>query len=226
MAVSGIICLEGLMGVGKTTLGKNLFDYLKEFNQHDVIFHTEPFDQKMLEQFLNDPAKYAYAFQLYMLARRKTNYIIAKELTKTNTCSIIERSLTGDLVFAKLQHLNGNISDSEMEVYQSVYDEFAPYRPNHVIYLDVPVDVAMQRVRKRNRNGEDTYTEEYLTNLKNIYEQVIREEFPEGCGVKVHWIDWSEDIKLDTSGSLPVSICQKIIDILESEAQDDSSSDS
>lgn len=214
MNFSGLICLEGLMGVGKTTLGRNLFNYMSELNKNEVVFHAEPFDQKMLEQFLGNPKKYAYAFQLYMLARRKTNYVIAKDLLHKRVCSIIERSLTGDLVFAKLQHKNENISDSEMEVYQSVYDEFAPYKPDHVIYLDVPVSVAMGRIRKRHRTGEDTYTEEYLTNLKNMYETVIREEFPDGCGVQVHWIDWSEDIKLDTSGSLPVSVCQQIVDRL------------
>lgn len=206
------IAIEGNIGVGKSTFGRSLLEYMQNHSPHDVEFQTEPFNQKMLEQFLKDPKKYAYTFQMYMLTRRQLNYALSKQ---SDCVSIIDRSLAGDYVFAKLQLENGHISEEEFEIYQSVYDEFGPYKPDYVIFLNVSPNLAMKRIKKRSRNGESSYTMEYLKQLDKVYHETISAHYPPDSGVKVYTLDWSEEHELSENGTLPNNVCKKIVDLIK-----------
>lgn len=200
-----IVTIEGSVGVGKTTLGKSLIRYINqhaEFENQD--YYAEPFNQQMLEQFLSDPKKYAYTFQLYMLNRRQTIYALAQ--VKNNDC-IIDRSLAGDYVFANVQHKKGNITDSEFEVYQQIFDEFAPYKPDVIIFLKTSTEVAMSRIRSRDRNGECVYTPEYIEELTREYEYTLKTQYP---NTKIHYVDWSSPQELE-NGYLPDEVCKNIL---------------
>jgi len=200
-----IATIEGGVGVGKTTLGRSLIRYINNSENYDrQDYYAEPFNQKMLEQFLSDPKKYAYTFQLYMLNRRQTIYALAQ--AKNNNC-IIDRSLAGDYVFANVQHKKGNITDSEFEVYQQIFDEFAPYKPDVIIFLQTPADVAMARIRTRDRNGECVYTKEYIEELTQEYETTLKNQYP---NTKIVYIDWSlhQDVQ---DGYLPDHVCKDIL---------------
>lgn len=200
-----IVAIEGGIGVGKTTLGKSLMRFIRNHeNWEHKDFYPEPFNQKMLEQFLSDKKKYAYAFQLYMLNRRQTNYALAKA---GNRDAIIDRSLAGDYVFASVQHRLGNITDSEFEVYQQIFNEFAPYEPDVIIYLRTSTEVAMNRIKTRDRNGECSYTEEYLNEISREYENTLKETYK---NTRIHFINWSDNQNVDAEGYLPDKVCESI----------------
>ena len=203
-----IVAIEGGVGVGKTTLGNSLARYIREHESWELKnFYPEPFNQKMLEQFLSDPKKYAYAFQLYMLNRRQTIYALAKV---SNNDSIIDRSLAGDYVFASVQHKKKNISDVEFEVYQQIFEEFAPYEPNVIVYLKTTTDSAMSRIKSRDRNGECVYTVDYLDELSQEYEHTLKTKYP---NTKIHYIDWSSHQELK-EGYLPDEVCENILSLI------------
>lgn len=218
LLIGKIISIEGVIGVGKTTLGKSLERYIKRSYGIDVVFYTEPFNQKMLEQFLTNQKKYAYPFQLYMLTRRQLNYARAQDVKNTNTCAIIDRSLAGDYVFAKLQQMRGNITDEDFAIYQSVYDEFGPYKPHHVLYLNVPPETAMERIRNRDREGEKAYTDEYLTDLSKVYTNVLSAYHP--GDINLHHIDWRKNATVSADGFLDDDTCEYILGQMVEDTED------
>lgn len=59
-----IICVEGIISAGKTTLGKNLAKYLNEIGIK-AEFYQEFVDESLLQLFYANPEKYAFAFQVF-----------------------------------------------------------------------------------------------------------------------------------------------------------------
>ena len=225
MSVTGskIVAVCGPIGAGKTTLVKSLeqsFDRLnteiingnddeaKRFGTYSVKTYDEAVHPALLNLFLCDQRKYAFSFQLFMLTRRQLNYELAR--TDHVDISIIDRSLTDDLVFASLQHKLGNISGDEFAAYKEIYDSFKPNKPDIVLWLKVPVDVAMQRIAKRNRDNECNYTREYISLLHKTYDEVLTEQFPPDCGVKVIPLVWDEDVPI-IDNVLTNSACDDLI---------------
>ncbi len=208
-----IICIEGPIGIGKSTLGKSLEQYLNS-NGIEAIFYTEPFNQKMLEQFLSDQPKYAYAFQLYMLTRRQVVFVQAIHQAQMGKTCIIDRSLIGDLVFANLQNIYNNMTDEDFGVYREIYDQFKEYNPDIIIYLNSSIEKQLERIRIRNRNKEDTYQLDYLNDLNKIYLKTLKEEF-DLPNRKVQIIEWGENV-LVQDGLLDSETTKNMIDRIES----------
>lgn len=203
------ITIDGGIGVGKSTLGRSLEKKLKKLGIY-TDFYPEPFNQKMLKKFLGDMKKYAYAFQLYMLTRRQLNYIEVhyKEL---NTTSIMDRSLTGDFVFATLQNKYGNINDSDFEDYKEEYYKFDKYQPDIVIYLQVDIDNMRSRIAKRNRDGEDTYNYDYLDELQKQHTVILNQHIPVN---KLITVDWNNDV-LNEEGDVKDEILNDLLHRIE-----------
>jgi len=183
-----ICCIEGPIGVGKTSLCIELKKQL-ENNGINTIFYTEPFNQQMLEQFLSDPKKYAYAFQLYMLTRRQVIFVQAQYEAQKGSCCLIDRSLIGDYVFATLQQQENNITNEDFEIYKSVYKQFSEFKPDVIIYLDSTIETQLKRILKRGRSGENAYQIKYLEKLNTVYKDVLKESFNNTI-----YVDWNCDI--------------------------------
>jgi len=187
MSLKGkILCIEGNIGVGKSTLCHTLKERIEKEGVEVVLF-PEPFNQRMLEQFLTDQEKYAYAFQLYMLTRRQVYFVQALHHVNAGKCCIIDRSLMGDYVFARVQKELGNMTDKEFEIYQEVYDSFDIFKPDVTIFLDVEIEKIIERIIKRNRNSEDKYDIEYLKMVSKIYAEEVNKE------TNVNKWDWNGD---------------------------------
>ena len=208
-----IVCIEGGIGVGKSTLGTSL---VKELTQQNIesIFYTEPFTQGMLEKFLTNPVKYAYPFQLYMLTRRQVVFVQAIQQAQQGKCCIIDRSLIGDLVFATLQYESQNITKEDYRVYKEVYDQFKEYEPDCIVYLDAPASKQAERIRIRNRNKEDAYDMGYLDNLNSTYLKTLQEEF-NLPNRQISIVDWSSSVPVN-NGILNTESTNKIIDLIKS----------
>jgi deoxyadenosine/deoxycytidine kinase len=67
----------------------------------------------------------------------------------------------------------GNVAERDYMAYKRLFDlvvESLP-RPNLLIYLKAPVDVLMERIRRRARNMETGITPEYLSLLDSFYDE-------------------------------------------------------
>jgi len=184
-----LISIEGCIGVGKTTLGKDIVDMLNTLN---IIakFYPEPFNQNMLRQFIDNPKLYAYAFQMYMLTRRQLDYNEAYRERDT-TISILDRSLTGDYTFMSLQREFNNVSEEDFKIYSEEYVKFTKYEPDTVIYLNVDLNTMKERIAKRGRDGEEKYDFDYLEKLGKKYLEILPVHIP---NQKLIIVNWGDDV--------------------------------
>ncbi|BDU63084.1 deoxyguanosine kinase [Candidatus Borrelia fainii] len=159
-----MIVIEGLIGVGKTTLGHVLS---KEFN---IPFYSElnnEFTLSMLDKFYKDKSRWAFLVQINFLNER---FKLIKSIFKTKG-GILDRSIYGDRVFASLLNDSGYISNDEYKIYLDLLDNMLEHsqKPVLMIYLDCSVDEAESRIKNRNRSFETGIPREYLEGLNEKY---------------------------------------------------------
>jgi deoxyadenosine/deoxycytidine kinase len=195
-----MIVIEGTISAGKSILAKAIVTYLKKHNINAVYF-DEYVNNLLLSQFINNQAKYAYVFQLFMLNKRIETYHLAVALMNQGGCAVIDRSLLGDKVFAQLQHAQGNISDEEMLVYNSIAETEARLKLSNIIYLDVTVETSLRRIMKRSRESEKAYSPQYLSKILASYEEALD-------GVEYIRLDWNKERVIDDN--VVVEVLSKI----------------
>lgn len=157
------IAIEGVIGVGKTTLAQ----LLSERNNARLVlekFEENPF----LPKFYEDKKRYAFQTQLAFLASRfkQQQKMINKELFDEYIISdyIFEK----DRIFARL-----NLDDDELGLYDNIYSIMTGIsaKPDLVIYLQSSVDRLMENIRNRGRDYEKHITPDYLQELSDAYNQ-------------------------------------------------------
>lgn len=157
------ICIEGVVGAGKTTLGELL---AKEF---EIEFYQEPFfNNPFLEKFYSDKKRYSLLSQLYFLDKRMD---VIEESSK-NRC-VVDRSIYGDFLFAKMHAQNGFMSEDEFELYKNFWNKLINSRttPKLIIFLDISVDNALKKIRERGRDYELNVEREYWEKLNETYSE-------------------------------------------------------
>ncbi|MHA2031854.1 MAG: deoxynucleoside kinase [Candidatus Kariarchaeaceae archaeon] len=213
-----IIWVEGNIGAGKTTLSHILE---KELGYRGFY---EPVDSNpYLQDFYEDPKRWAFPMQIEMLHRRYAmQQLAAFECTTYSQFhgAIIDRGLPGDRVFAKIHTDEGNISQREWETYEKCYNimtrSLTP--PSLMIYLDVDPKECYYRARSRARDQEagveDQKFYDYLFKLEKYYNKLL-DQIDEGdhswsAGIKVLKVDWNKPITSNSIGFLIDRICSEI----------------
>lgn len=183
--MSRIISIEGNIGSGKSTLVRDLQLYFKnkEIKDDKVIFLQEPvdvwntiYDEKgntILENFYRDQEKYGFSFQMMAYISRLSK--IRETIKKyPNTIIITERSLyTDKYVFAKMLYDNEKIDEINYKIYLKWFNDFIDELPKHeFIYIKTNPDMCLERIKKRNRSGENIELE-YLINCDNYHDKML-----------------------------------------------------
>jgi len=158
------IAIEGVIGVGKTTLARLLQPAFKADLLLEV-FEENPF----LSDFYSDRARYAFQTQIFFLLSR---YHQQRQGVKT----ILEagRSLLSDYTFAKDGLFAGiNLKGDELEMYKRVHQALAEKisLPDLLVYLRADTDVLMQRIALRDRSYERNIERSYIDELNQAYEE-------------------------------------------------------
>jgi deoxyadenosine/deoxycytidine kinase len=164
--------LEGLIGVGKSTLGKSLEATLNDIGI-SATFLTEFVSNDLLEQYVSDMSKYAYTFQMIMLSKRLEIYREAQRRAMQGEVVLVDRSLVGDYVFALLHFRYGNISEEEFQLYCTMLYSEKPIEPTATLFLQADVPTCISRAAKRGRKSEDAYDRQYFDALSSTYEEVF-----------------------------------------------------
>lgn len=163
--VSKFIVVEGLIGVGKTSLVRLLE---KEWGAKLILepAETNPF----LESFYEDPKEYAFPVQIfYLISRwRQQNEIWQGDL--------FTEWVVSDYLFAKDRlFAEKTLNKDELTMYDrfaSTLDARSPV-PDLVVYLEAPLETILTRIAGRNAPGEGAITQEYLVDLKERYEVLL-----------------------------------------------------
>jgi deoxyguanosine kinase len=155
------IIVEGPIGVGKTSLARRLAG---TFGSELLLERAE--DNPFLERYYQNPRPMALPTQLSFLFQRvqQLRALRQGDLFRPNVVS--DFLLEKDPLFAQL-----TLDDDELRLYEQVYRhlDLSPPAPDLVIYLQAPVEILIERVKKRGVAYERWIESAYLQRLADAY---------------------------------------------------------
>ncbi len=157
------IVIDGVVGVGKTTL----MDLVSQKLGYQKFL--EPVvDNPILDKFYHDRTRYAFTLQIFFLNRR---FKMLKDAAKIKEKTIMDRSIYGDVIFAKLLRDNNEMSQSEFAIYMELLANMLDHieAPKLMVYLKIDTDSAIERIKNRGRDFEQIVEREYWENLNKEY---------------------------------------------------------
>jgi deoxyadenosine/deoxycytidine kinase len=155
------IAIEGVIGAGKTSLAEKLSETLAA----KIIY--EEFEQNpFLEEFYEDPERYAFQTQIFFLLSRYRQQQDLQQIDLFQECIVSDYLFAKDRIFATL-----NLSDKEMKLYDGIAKlmERDIVLPEIIIYLQASTDHLMHNISKRARKMEKHITREYIQALNDLY---------------------------------------------------------
>lgn len=155
------IAVEGVIGVGKTSLAKLLAE---RFGSRLVLEEVE--ENPFLEEFYSDMRGFAFQTQIFFLLSRfrQQQTLLQRDLFSSRVAT--------DYIFAKDRiFANINLSDKELGLYERliVLMEKEIPRPDAVVYLQANTDFLMERIKARGRGYEKGMPRDYIDVLNRAY---------------------------------------------------------
>ncbi len=157
------IAVEGAIGVGKTTLARQL---AQTFN-YDILLEN-PEENPFLERFYQNRRHAALATQLFFLFQRSQQIEDLRQGDMFEPVRVSDFLIDKDRLFARL-----NLDDDEYQLYNKVYQQLtldAP-TPDLVVYLQAPVDVLLSRIQTRGVAHEQVISRDYLESINEAYSE-------------------------------------------------------
>lgn len=172
------IAIEGVIGVGKTTLAR-LLQPAFEAEVLLEVFEENPF----LSDFYGDRARYAFQTQIFFLLSRYHQQ-------NNNVPNILAagKSLIADYTFAKDSLFAGiNLKGDELEMYYKVHEALGEKipKPDLLVYLQASTDTLMQRIAFRDRSYERQMERAYIDELNVAYEEFFSKPFDQTPVLKI-----------------------------------------
>lgn len=157
------VAIEGVIGVGKTTLARLLQGHFANVSLLLEVFEENPF----LSHFYRDRERYAFQTQLFFLLSRyhQQNKAVPEALKRGPLIS--DYTFAKDELFAWL-----NLKDDELAMYGRVHaalSEKIP-KPSLIVYLKAEHQVVMRRIALRDRPYERDMDPAYIRELAAAYE--------------------------------------------------------
>lgn len=155
------IAIEGPIGVGKTSLARRLAESL----EFDLVLEDAG-DNPFLERFYRDPVANALPTQLHFLFQRARQAQEMRQADMFASGRVADFLLEKDRIFARL-----TLPDEEYRLYEQVYQGLALDAPvpDLVVYLQAPVEVLIERVKRRGIAYEQAMRPDYLRRLSEAY---------------------------------------------------------
>ena len=157
------IAIEGVIGVGKTTLARFVHsafaaDLLLE------VFEENPF----LSDFYSDRSRYAFQTQIFfLLSRYQQQHRVIPDTLAAGRTIISDYTFEKDALFAGI-----NLTGDELAMYHRVHQALAEKipQPDLVVFLRASTDTLMQRIAHRDRPYERGMDRAYIDELNQAYE--------------------------------------------------------
>jgi deoxyguanosine kinase len=157
------LAIEGVIGVGKTTLAR----LLQPVFQAELlleVFEENPF----LSDFYSDRQRYAFQTQIFfLLSRYHQQRRAVPEVLERGANLIADYTFEKDALFASI-----NLKGDELEMYYRVHEALAEKipLPDLILYLRASTDTAMQRIALRDRSYERNMERGYIAEVNQAYE--------------------------------------------------------
>jgi len=156
------IAVEGVIGVGKTTLARLLQSRFEADLQLEV-FEENPF----LADFYSDRERYAFQTQIFfLLSRYHQQRRSVREVLESGRNLLTDYTFAKDALFASI-----NLTGDELEMYYKVHEALGEKvrLPDLIVYLQADTQVLMQRIAMRDRSYERNMEVGYIELLNQAY---------------------------------------------------------
>jgi deoxyguanosine kinase len=163
------IAIEGVIGVGKTTLARLLQPAFKASLLLEV-FEENPF----LNNFYQDRARYAFQTQMFfLLSRYHQQRRSVPEVLASGASLVSDYTFEKDALFARI-----NIAGDELEMYYRLHEALAEKipLPDLIVYLRAETETLMQRIAQRDRPYERQMERDYIAQLNQAYDSFFIHE--------------------------------------------------
>ena len=159
-----MVIIDGVVGAGKTTLAEKISSKI------DIPIYYElqsDVTMNMLEDFYKDKNRRSFALQIHFLNER---FKMVKDIAKQGG-GILDRSIFGDKIFASMLNEDGYMNDLEFYTYSTLLDNMLEHveKPKLLVYIDCDLDTAMDRIKVRGRDMEQSVDAQYWGRLNDKY---------------------------------------------------------
>src|SRR5512141_1085320 len=164
------IAIEGVIGVGKTTLVR----LLRPVFEAEIlleIFEENPF----LSDFYSDRERYAFQTQIFfLLSRYHQQRRTVQDILSTGKNLFADYTFAKDALFARI-----NLQGDELDMYYKVHEALAEKieKPDLLVYLQASTDTLMQRIALRDRPYERQMERSYIHELNLAYQDFFSKPF-------------------------------------------------
>lgn len=155
------IAIEGCIGIGKTTVAKQLSKITEESDILLEDFESHPF----LVDFYQDP-KYTFETEIIFLLIHY--HQLLKRGANTTNLLIGDYYIGKDDLYADLNLDNTD----ELRIFKDLYRHLSQkvVSPDLIICLSASTDLIYSRIKKRNRAEENNISYEYIEKVNKGYE--------------------------------------------------------
>lgn len=161
MTEANYVVIEGVIGVGKTSLAKLLAERM---SARLVLEEVE--ENPFLEDFYRDPFRYAFQVQIFFLLSRYRQQMEFPQQDLFQQKTVSDYLFDKDKIFAYV-----NLNEKELNLYERLWSflhQDIP-KPDLVIYLQANTQTLMYRIRERDRPYERNISAEYIQRLNEAY---------------------------------------------------------
>ena len=156
--------IEGVIGVGKTTLARMLQSSF-EADLVLEVFEENPF----LSNFYSDRARFAFQTQIFfLLSRYHQQRRNINERLEVAKAVISDYTFEKDALFARI-NLQGDELDMYYNVQEALAEKVTP--PDLVVYLRASTETLMRRIAQRDRPYERSMERDYIDQLNRSYDE-------------------------------------------------------
>lgn len=155
------LVIEGVIGVGKTTLARILADRL------DGRLSLEEFEENpFLERFYADRKRWAFQTQLTFLASRFRQQKALSERDLFHQVLVSDYAFEKDRIFA-----HQNLEGDELQLYETLFSLMEPNTPTPdlIVYLQSSPERLMRNIAQRGRPYEANMDPAYIAELHEAY---------------------------------------------------------
>jgi deoxyadenosine/deoxycytidine kinase len=159
--VSQVLVIEGLIGVGKTTLCRLIE---RSWNARLVLEPAD--DNPFLARFYADPERFAFPAQMFYLANRYAQQMALRQADLFHPVTVCDYLYAKDELFAEM-----TLQGHELSLYRrfaGLLDE-EPVRPDLVVFLDAETERIRSRIARRGIPAEQVIPAAYLDELRARY---------------------------------------------------------
>jgi deoxyadenosine/deoxycytidine kinase len=159
--VAGLVVVEGLIGVGKTTLCRILE---AEWGARLVLEPAD--DNPFLSRFYADPERFALPAQLFYMAARFRQQEELRQPTLFERVTVCDYLWAKDRLFAEMTLRGDDLGLYER--FAELLGQRAP-RPDVVLFLDATTPTIRARIGRRGIPAEQVIAPDYLDDLRRRY---------------------------------------------------------